>query len=379
LVIPYFSIKKGVEMHYSKPAVEFVQVAFGILFFIIAPSLAMQSQEQPATANPRTSDIIRIDPPDQGFYAKKIDCLGIWIKAPDVVADEALLEAHRRISQQIGRNKGIRHNLTEVGAELHIIGKDQVTSDLPENRHWKGKLYEGNLTIDQRTRGIGGRVASCGEENLLKLDKDRYRGRDICSHEFAHTILNFAADPAMRKRVEEQFKASTSEGKWKRAYGGSNYNEYFAELTMWYVGTRGHWAKGTGPEPGIGPEWLKTYDPAGYEMVDGIYSGRRPVEETIRTSLQAIAPDREETIQSTPDMKDRADRTSILFDNQSSEEIQLFALDQEGKRQTPRSLAPGCKDMVRTFAGQAWLVADKIGKTLGIYIAEKAPGKVILR
>jgi alpha-glucosidase len=366
-------------MNRHKPAPEFALIAFGILLMHSAPGLAVQTPEPAAEVNPQASDIIRIDRPEQGFYAKKIICLGIWIKAPDVVADEALLEAYRRIALQIGRNEGIRYNLADVGAELHIIGRDQVTSDLPENRHWKGKPYEGNLTIDQRTRGIGGRVASCGEENLLKLEKDRYRGRDICSHEFAHTILNYAADAGMRKRVEEQFKASTGEGKWRRAYGGSNFNEYFAELTMWYVGTRGHWTKETGPEPGVGPEWLKSYDPAGFEMVDAIYAGRVQVEKTIRTVLQAAAPEQEGTIRSPEDPKDRANRTSIVFDNQSSREIQLFSLDQEGKRQSPRTIAPGGKDSVRAFPGQAWLVGDKDGKALGIYIAEKTPGKVILR
>ena len=45
-----------------------------------------------------------------------------------------------------------------VGAELHIIGRDQVTTDLPEWRQDKGKpLAEyGGLTRDERTRGMGG-------------------------------------------------------------------------------------------------------------------------------------------------------------------------------------------------------------------------------
>src|SRR5438270_3802419 len=83
-------------------------------------------------------------------------------------------------------------NLVSAGAELHIIGRNQVTTDLPEWRHDKGKKldeYHG-LTRDERTRGMGGRLTSCGEENLLRLPDDRYRGRDICLHEFAHNILD---------------------------------------------------------------------------------------------------------------------------------------------------------------------------------------------
>ena len=65
--------------------------------------------------------------------------------------------------------------LVAAKVELHIIGKDQVTIDLPEWQQDKGKpLPEYNgLTRDQRTRGMGGRLVSCGEENLLKLEQDR--------------------------------------------------------------------------------------------------------------------------------------------------------------------------------------------------------------
>jgi hypothetical protein len=48
---------------------------------------------------------------------------------------------------------------------MHVIGKNQQTSDLPYLRHWKGKPYEthGKISesIDGRTRGIGGVLASC--------------------------------------------------------------------------------------------------------------------------------------------------------------------------------------------------------------------------
>jgi alpha-glucosidase len=366
-------------MGQHKAALNLSRIGIALLLLIGAPGLSAQTGETASGTESTASGIIRVDPPEQDFYSKKIDCLGVWIKAPEVVADEALLEAHRRIAVLIGRNEGIRYNLTEVGSELHIIGKDQGTSDLPENRHWKGRPYDGNLTIDERTRGIGGRVASCGEENLLKLDKDRYRGRDICSHEFAHTILNYATDAATRERVVEQFKTSTGEGKWSRTYGGSNFNEYFSELTMWYVGTRGHWTRDAGPEPGIGPDWLKSYDPGGYELVDSIYSGHQPVEMIVRKVLSAIAPEQEGTIRSPENPRNRAARITILYENQSGREVSLFSLDQEGKRRRPRTIAAGGKNVVRAFPGQAWLVADGNGKALGIYIAEETPGRATLR
>ena len=49
--------------------------------------------------------------------------------------------------------------------------------------------------------GMGGLLTSCGEENLLRLEKDRYRGRDICQHEFAHNILENGVPDSIRDQV----------------------------------------------------------------------------------------------------------------------------------------------------------------------------------
>jgi len=89
-----------------------------------------------------------------------------------------------------------------------------VTTDLPEWRHDKGKSLEEyhGLTRDQRTRGMGGRLTSCGEENLLRLEKDRYRGRDICVHEFAHNILQHGVSREIRNKVREQYRRSLDRG-----------------------------------------------------------------------------------------------------------------------------------------------------------------------
>jgi hypothetical protein len=166
-------------------------------------------------------------------------------------------------------------NLVTAGAALHIIGRDQVTTDLPEWLHDKGKPLEEyrGLTRDQRTRGMGGLLTSCGEENLLKLEKDRYRGRDICLHEFAHNVLNNGCPREVKERVREQHKASLEKGLWQKSYAGSNADEFFAELTMWYFGTHGD-LRMSGPKPEDGPEGLRKYDPEGYALMDDFYSGR---------------------------------------------------------------------------------------------------------
>jgi len=224
----------------------------------------------------KTSWLVRlIDPPESGFFAKRLDFEGILIKAPTQVVDEALFAARERLSMMLSNLPSVRASLRAAGAELHIIGRDQVTTDLPEWRQDKGKpLAEYNgLTRDERTRGMGGLLTSCGEENLLKLEKDRYRGRDICVHEFAHNILGYGASSELREKVRQQYRRSLEHGRWADSYAGSNYDEFFAELTMWYFGTHGDLHM-KGPKPAVGRQGLKAYDPEAFTLLDDFYRGR---------------------------------------------------------------------------------------------------------
>jgi alpha-glucosidase len=192
--------------------------------------------------------------------------------------DEALYAAYDRLSMMLSNLPMVVSNLVAAEAALHIIGRDQVTTDLPEWRHDKGKQLPeyGGLTRDQRTRGMGGRLTSCGEENLLKLEKDKYHGRDICVHEFAHNIRNRGIPREVRALFDEQYKRSLAKGLWKGGYAGSNPDEFFSELAMWYFGTHGDMNM-TGTKPEDGPEGLKKYDPEAYALLDDFYSGRIPI------------------------------------------------------------------------------------------------------
>ncbi len=240
---------------------------------VLAAVAAMCVAAEPMPA--KRGSITLLDPPEKEFFSKVLHFHGIPIKAHKVVVDEALYAAYERLSMQLTNQPNVISNLVAAGAALHIIGRDQVTTDLPEWRHDKGKkLTEYNgLTRDERTRGMGGLLTSCGEENLLRLAKDRYRGRDICLHEFAHNILQHGMTREVRKLFEEQYRKALAKGLWQKAYAGSNVHEYFAELTMWYFGTHGDLGM-TGPKPENGPEGLKKYDPEGFALLDDFYSGR---------------------------------------------------------------------------------------------------------
>jgi hypothetical protein len=248
------------------------------LLVFIAGCTASAITLSPCANRAEQGTIRLIVPPQREFYAKQLDYEGIPIKAPKEVADGALLAARGRLAMMLSNLPSIRANLRQAGTELHIIGRDQVTSDLPEHRSLKGKPlpeYHG-LTVDERTRGLGGRLVSCGEENLLRLEKDRYRGRDICVHEFAHNIRNYGMPPEVRARFDAQYQRSLTNGLWQKSYAGSNPDEFFAELSMWYFGTHGDLHM-TGAKPGNGPEGLKQYDPEAFELLDQFYRGHMTV------------------------------------------------------------------------------------------------------
>ena len=227
---------------------------------------------------PGLPDIQRLDPPERDFFSKLLDFHGIPIKAHSVVEDAALYAAYDRLNLLLTNLLKFQpllvSNLVHAKVELHIIGRNQVTTDLPEWLHDKGKPiaeYKG-LTRDERTRGMGGRLTSCGEENLLRLKQDRYYGRDICLHEFAHSVRNFGMPAAVRDLFKAQYHRSLERGLWRGSYGGSNPDEFFAELTMWYFGTHGDLGM-TGPKPENGREGFKKYDPEALALMDDFYRG----------------------------------------------------------------------------------------------------------
>jgi len=217
-----------------------------------------------------------IDPPEQGFYSKLYDYDGIPIKAHKDVSDEALIQARGRLAMMLDKLPNVTANLRAAGAELHIIGKDQVTSDLPEFRGLKGKPFDGKLTVDERTRGLGGLLTSCGEENLLRLEKDRYKGRDICMHEFAHNIYGEGIGGSIRQKFREQRQRSLAKGLWVESYAGGNDHEFFAELSMWYFGTRGDLHM-KGAKPADGREGLRAYDPEAFTLFEEFYGGKMEI------------------------------------------------------------------------------------------------------
>ncbi|MBB5353152.1 hypothetical protein HNR46_003406 [Haloferula luteola] len=233
--------------------------------FIIALG-SLTCGAEPSVGPPPESFFQLVDPKDRDaareFYGKYIDVDGMPAVASPEVDDRALLRTHEIVSHMLAGRPDVVQALVETQMYLIIIGRDQVYTDMPENRHAPNPDY-----LNERVRGTGGRPTSFGEENLLSLPIDRYDDESIGVHEFAHTIdgtLN-RIDPEWRSKLRQTYRAAIDQGLYQHAYAASNSAEYWAEIVQAYFDCNrvNNWNHGP-----IGTrEQLRAYDPAGYELV----------------------------------------------------------------------------------------------------------------
>ena len=196
------------------------------------------------------------------FYKKYTDVKGMPVVAAAEVADLALQRTYEIVTHVLAGRPDVVKAMVDQGMYLTIIGKDQVYTDLPENRSARNPAY-----LNERVRGTGGFPTSFGEENLLSLPIDRYDDESIGVHEFCHTIDATLSriDPTWRERKNTACKNALAKGLFKDTYAGSNPSEYWAEIAQAYFDCNriNNWNHGP-----IGHrEQLKIYDPEGYEMV----------------------------------------------------------------------------------------------------------------
>jgi hypothetical protein len=304
------------------------------------------------TADAQANPVRESRPPVHGFYDKYIDCGGLFIRAARVVDDRALQLACGKVTKMLSRATQAKTNLLEWQAELHIIGRNQQTSDLPELRWARGKDWDAksHQDIDGRTRGVGGLYSSCGEENLLGLPSDRYAGgSDICVHEFAHAVMDIGLDDALRTSIEEQQRRAISAGLWSGRYAATNPQEYWAELSMWYFGAHGD--RGSAG-PADGNAALATYDPDGYSLLDKIYSGG------LSPPAVKVVPVRMAGASAKLNSTGGGPEASLVLLNNSGKAYAIQWLDFKGQPVDYGTLEKFSYRVMKTFIKHAWRLKD---------------------
>ena len=196
------------------------------------------------------------------FYKKHIDVKGMPVLASEEVADLALQRTYEIVTHMLAGRPDVLQAMVEQGMYLIVIGKDQVYTDMPENRNAPNPDY-----LNERVRGTGGYPTSFGEENLLSLPIDRYDDESIAVHEFCHTIDSTLrrVEPEWNDRRMAAYRNAVDKGLYEDTYAISDPAEYWSEIAQAYFECNrvNNWNHGP-----IGKrEQLKIYDPEGYELV----------------------------------------------------------------------------------------------------------------
>lgn len=240
-------------------------VTLGLMAILLVRSM-VSAETRPPVLAPPASFFEMVDEKDRevarAFYKKHIDVNGMPVVSADVVDDLALQRTYEIVTRMLAGRPDIVKALVDSKMYLIVMGRDQVYTDMPENRNHPNPDY-----VNERVRGTGGRPTSFGEENILSLQLDRYDDESIGVHEFCHTIDGAlgAIDPAWQERKRAMYRQAMDKGLWRFSYTAANAGEFWAEACQSYfdcnrVNNYNHGPVGT-------REQLKTYDPDTYEIV----------------------------------------------------------------------------------------------------------------
>jgi alpha-glucosidase len=201
------------------------------------------------------------------FYQKHTDYKGYSILSSAKVADAALLEARFLIGRMLADRDDVLQAIIKGRCRFVVMAPTEMTTDVPEQRKMTPKDY-----WDKRARGLGGRVTSYGEENLLNLHGDRYRNENILIHEFAHCIHQQGlrrVEPKFDERLRMTYTRAMEKGLWKKTYAATNAAEYWAEGVQSYFDCN---APPGGVHNDINTrEKLAKYDAELFQLIDEVF------------------------------------------------------------------------------------------------------------
>jgi hypothetical protein len=179
-----------------------------------------------------------------GFYTKYLDA-GVPLVGSAQVDDAASPIACDIVSHMLDGRPDIVAVLNKHKIRVGIIAAEERLTDMPEYRDLDAAFPD--IDWDSRARGLGATLSrplvSCGEDNLLGMRTDWYKGEFILVHEFAHTMwLGVELLPGgkeKRAELEAAFHAAERAGTFANSYADTNPNEYWAEGVQAWFDTNG--------------------------------------------------------------------------------------------------------------------------------------------
>jgi hypothetical protein len=341
-----------------------------------------------AAARAAALKVVEVRPPLAGFFTKRCTAAcGVPVLAHQCVADAALIEAAARVDAALRHLPGVAQRLVSLGTSVQVIGADQLTTDLPQFAHIRAKPEEA-AAFNARGRGYGGLCPCCAEESLLKLPSDRFADhRDICTHELAHTILDWGFPPAKAQALKAACEAvrvkSVAAGRWTSAYAASNADEFFAECAMWVMGSRGDAGEITHPPVVPGPHWLAAYDRDASRLMHTVLGGKwkwggESSDQDADVITDVVPFDADDALSFSPS-GDTAPCLLVVV-NETDSPLTLTWLDRNGAGKVYLTAPPWCSAGQATYVGHVWkLSAAAAGgqqHDIGVFTACPGTGRV---
>jgi alpha-glucosidase len=209
------------------------------------------------------------------FYKKYLDVDGMYVVSSANVSDSALTKTAEVMRMMLAKRPDVKKEMVDKGCYTMILGRNEEVCDLPEYKD----ICNSPDSIkywNWRARGFGGApqgkyTASFGEENILALPKDKYRGESILVHEFSHLIHTIGicgVDPTFDGRLVACMQHAKDKGLWKDTYAMSDKFEYFAECVQSFFDCNQYSPTPNGVHNSINRRAkLKEYDPEMYNLL----------------------------------------------------------------------------------------------------------------
>jgi hypothetical protein len=190
----------------------------------------------------------------------------------------------------LSKRPDVRAAMIRQGYRVMVMAQAESTLDVPEQRNWKKPaLSDPRLTDGERAgyariaamtdaqywntraRGMGGRLTSGAEENILGYPGTKYYGENILVHEFSHGIMSGlrTADSGLYAEIQAAYRAAKEKGMYRSHYAINTVAEYWAEGTQWWF--ESNYDETFDGQPLRGPEDLKRYDPTLYALFERVY------------------------------------------------------------------------------------------------------------
>ena len=218
-------------------------------------------------------------------YAREFPVLGA--KA----SDAALLAANDTVRKMFAYRHDILKAMIADGARLVVLGRDEKLSDLPEFKDAKNKAELDLVRYRDYTPAL--KLMVVPEENVLRLPKEPFAGKDMVVSVFAKGLYRVTAlrtaDPEFENRREKQqyelrvkrldvefdkklatlFDAAIEKKLWKGTAAARDRAEYWAAGVEAYFDAGGTGVAPNGADrPVVTREALKAYDSDLFALVD---------------------------------------------------------------------------------------------------------------